>query len=95
MRRGGLCLRRRFQTHKGDGCAGDNAAALIDTNNFYIAKEYGLYLEQLGQAERDLTNAVAARDLLAAEIASTNVHRELATLGERLSAAQSAVALLR
>jgi ATP-binding cassette subfamily F protein uup len=47
---------------------------------------------QLGQAERDLASAVAARDQLATTVASTTTHRELATLGEQLADAQSAVA---
>ncbi len=47
---------------------------------------------RLGQAERELGAAIAARDRLATEIASTNAHRELAALGEQLAVAQSSVA---
>jgi len=46
---------------------------------------------QLGQAERDLSAAVARRDQLAAEIESVSSHTQLASLGERLAAAQSDV----
>jgi hypothetical protein len=46
---------------------------------------------QLGQAERDLATATAARDVLAAEMSATTAHWELAALGERLSAAQTKV----
>ena len=41
---------------------------------------------RLGQAERDLAAAIAARDKLAKEMASTNAHWELSTLGEQLAA---------
>ena len=46
---------------------------------------------QLGQAERALTAATATRDALVAELGSALDHREMATLGERLSAAQHSV----
>jgi ABC transport system ATP-binding/permease protein len=45
----------------------------------------------LAQAERKLASANAARDQLAQEMASTNAHWELSTLGERLAAAQAKV----
>ncbi len=48
---------------------------------------------QLSQAERELGAAVASRDRLAVEISSTTAHTKLASLGEQLAAAQSAVAL--
>ena len=46
---------------------------------------------QLGQAERALTAATATRDALVAELGSALDHREMAALGERLSAAQHSV----
>ena len=46
---------------------------------------------RLGQAERALTAATATRDALVAELGSALDHREMATLGERLSAAQHSV----
>ena len=46
----------------------------------------------LSQAERELASANAARDKLAEEMASTNAHWELSTLGEQLAAAQAKVA---
>ncbi len=45
----------------------------------------------LGQAERKLATATAARDTLLAEMGSTNAHWELSALGEQLAAAQAAV----
>jgi ATP-binding cassette subfamily F protein uup len=47
---------------------------------------------KLAQAERQLAAAITARDQLATRITSTNAHRELASLGQELAAAQSAVA---
>ena len=46
---------------------------------------------QLGQAERAVATAVAARDQLAAQMSSTNAHWELSSLGEQLAAAQANV----
>jgi ATP-binding cassette subfamily F protein uup len=46
----------------------------------------------LGQAERNVATAIAARDKLEAEMASTNAHWELSKLGEQLAAAQAKVA---
>jgi len=46
----------------------------------------------LGQAERDVAAAIAARDKLEKQMASTNAHWELSTLGEQLAAAEAAVA---
>ena len=47
---------------------------------------------QLGQAERDVAAAIAARDKLEQQMASTNAHWELSALGEQLAAAQAEVA---
>jgi ABC transport system ATP-binding/permease protein len=46
---------------------------------------------QLGQAERELATATAARDRVAAKMGSTNAHWELAELAEQLAAAQAKV----
>jgi ABC transport system ATP-binding/permease protein len=46
---------------------------------------------QIGQAERSLASAAVARDALAAEMSTTNAHWELASLSERLAAAQAKV----
>jgi ATP-binding cassette subfamily F protein uup len=46
----------------------------------------------LGQAERKVATAIAARDKLAQAMAGTNAHWELAQLGEQLAAAEAAVA---
>ena len=46
----------------------------------------------LGQAERSVAEAIAARDELEKQMASTNAHWELSTLGEQLAAAEAAVA---
>jgi hypothetical protein len=43
----------------------------------------------LGQAERNVAAAIAARDKLEKEMASTNAHWELSALGEQLAAAQA------
>jgi ATP-binding cassette subfamily F protein uup len=45
----------------------------------------------LGQAERTVATAIAARDKLAQEMASTNAHWELSALGEQLAAAEAEV----
>jgi ATP-binding cassette subfamily F protein uup len=46
---------------------------------------------QLGQTERDLATATAARDAVAAELAAASGHEQLTTLSQRLAAAQSKV----
>jgi hypothetical protein len=46
----------------------------------------------LGQAERKVAEAIAARDKLEKQMASTNAHWELSTLGEQLAVAEAAVA---
>ncbi len=46
---------------------------------------------QLGQAERELTAATEQRDALTAQLVASLDHRELAALGDRLTAAQAAV----
>jgi ABC transport system ATP-binding/permease protein len=45
----------------------------------------------LGQAERNVATAIAARDKLEQEMASSNAHWELSKLGEQLAAAQAKV----
>jgi hypothetical protein len=45
----------------------------------------------LGQAERDLATATAARDKLVGKLGSMNAHTELSALGEQLTAAQAKV----
>jgi predicted ArsR family transcriptional regulator len=45
----------------------------------------------LTQAERTVATAIAARDKLDKEMASTNAHWELSKLGEQLAAAQAKV----
>jgi hypothetical protein len=47
---------------------------------------------QLGQAERAVATAVAARDQLATQMSSTSAHWELSSLGQRLAAAEATVA---
>ena len=47
----------------------------------------------LGQAERDLGTAVAAHDRLAEDIRSATSHKALASLGQQLATAQTAVAV--
>ncbi|HAP76795.1 MAG TPA: hypothetical protein DCR14_12015, partial [Acidimicrobiaceae bacterium] len=44
-----------------------------------------------GQAERELAAATERRDALVAELSTALDHREMAAIGERLSAAQAAV----
>jgi ABC transport system ATP-binding/permease protein len=46
----------------------------------------------LGQAERDVAAAIAARDKLEKDMASTNAHWELSALGEQLAVAEATVA---
>jgi hypothetical protein len=45
----------------------------------------------LGQAERTLATATAARDALVSQLAEPQDHRELERLGTQLSAAQAAL----
>ena len=47
---------------------------------------------QLARAERDLSEATAARDEIAAKMAATNAHWELSDLGRQLTEAQTQVA---
>ncbi len=72
--------------------SGDSAATKLPLRRQNpSARSPSTVRRQLGQAERAVATAVAARDKLAAQMASTNAHWELSALGAELAVAEATV----